>query len=104
MGDIQAVGKSRMWATGCNGESSGKPPTHPDYGITYSGLPLTRGLVAVDPKVIPLGTRLFVPGYGFALAADTGGGIIGDMIDLGYPDGVEVDWYTGWADVFILIP
>ena len=104
IGDIKAIGKRRMWATWYNAASSGKPPTHPAYGITYSGRPLTRGLVAVDPRVIPLGTRLFVPGYGFALAADTGGGIIGDMIDLGYPDGVEVDWYTGWTDVFILIP
>jgi 3D (Asp-Asp-Asp) domain-containing protein len=45
-----------------------------------------------------------VPGYGFAIAADTGGGIIGHMIDLGYPDGVPVDWHTGWVDVFLLAP
>lgn len=51
-------------------------------GITASGLPAVRGVVAVDPDVIPLGTRLFIPGYGEALAADTGGAIIGHRIDL----------------------
>ncbi len=50
--------------------------------ITASGLPARHGVVAVDPEVIPLGTRLFIPGYGFAIAADTGGMIEGHMIDL----------------------
>ena len=85
-----------------NAASSGKPATSPSYGITASGVPVTRGIVAVDPTVIPLGTRLYIPGYGFAVAGDTGGGIKGNMIDLGYPDGVAVDWNTGWTDVFIL--
>ncbi len=92
------------WVTWYNAASSGKAATHPAYGITYSGVPLARGLVAVDPTVIPLGTRMYIPGYGFAVAADTGGGIKGNMVDLGYPDGVEVDWATGWADVYILAP
>ena len=39
-----------------------------------------------------------------AAAADTGGGIAGDMIDLGFPDGVSVDWSTRWVDVFVLAP
>lgn len=51
-------------------------------GITASGLPARYGVVAVDPRVIPLGTRLYIPGYGFAIAADTGAAIVGDRIDL----------------------
>ena len=51
-------------------------------GITAIGVPATYGVVAVDPGVIPLGTRLYIPGYGEALAADTGGAINGYKIDL----------------------
>ena len=50
--------------------------------VTATGLPATHGVVAVDPDVIPLGTRVYIPGYGVAIAADTGGMIEGDMIDL----------------------
>jgi 3D (Asp-Asp-Asp) domain-containing protein len=51
-------------------------------GHTASGLPVGPGIAAVDPSVIPLGTRFKVPGYGVAVAADTGPGISGAMIDL----------------------
>lgn len=51
-------------------------------GITASGMLARYGVVAVDPNVIPLGTRLYIPGYGEAIAADTGGAIRGHMIDL----------------------
>ncbi len=51
-------------------------------GITASGIPATYGVAAVDPAVIPLGTRLYIPGYGEAVAADTGGAIVGNKIDL----------------------
>ncbi len=53
-------------------------------GITAIGRPAGHGIVAVDPSVIPLGTRLFIPGYGYALAGDTGGAIRGYRIDLGF--------------------
>lgn len=53
-------------------------------GYTKMGGRAGKGIVAVDPRVIPLGTRLYIPGYGFAVAADTGGAIIGHRIDLGF--------------------
>ena len=64
--------------------STGKSPGHPAYGITASGMRAGYGVVAVDPRVIPLGTRLYIPGYGNAIAGDTGGAIKGQRIDLGY--------------------
>lgn len=54
-------------------------------GYTASGLPVGQGVVAVDPSVIPLGTRMFVPGYGPAVAADVGSAIQGLIIDLWFP-------------------
>jgi 3D (Asp-Asp-Asp) domain-containing protein len=59
----------------CGGSGSGR---------TASGLHAGKGVVAVDPRVIPLGTRLYVEGYGFCIAGDTGGDIKGARIDLGY--------------------
>jgi resuscitation-promoting factor RpfB len=78
-------------------------PTSAGGNITASGLPLRKGLVAVDPRYIPLGTRLYIPGYGEALAADTGGGVRGRIIDLGYSD----DDYEHWSSnvtVYFLWP
>jgi len=54
-------------------------------GRTASGLPVGIGVIAVDPSVIPLGTRVFVPGYGAAVAADVGSAIKGTIIDLWMP-------------------
>lgn len=51
-------------------------------GYTALGIPARYGVVAVDPDIIPLGTRVYIPGYGEAIAADTGGAINGYMIDL----------------------
>jgi len=53
-------------------------------GLTASGRPAGHGVVAVDPRYIPLGTHLFIPGYGHAFAGDTGGSIHGNRIDLGF--------------------
>lgn len=53
-------------------------------GYTATGYRAGRGIVAVDPRIIPLGTHLFIPGYGFAIAGDTGGAIVGNRIDLGF--------------------
>lgn len=51
-------------------------------GRTATGMPVGQGVVAVDPSVIPLGTRMYVPGYGNGVAADVGSGIKGATIDL----------------------
>jgi peptidoglycan DL-endopeptidase CwlO len=54
-------------------------------GTTASGRPVGWGAVAVDPSVIPLGSRINIPGYGIGVAADTGGAIQGARIDLWFP-------------------
>jgi 3D (Asp-Asp-Asp) domain-containing protein len=58
-------------------------------GRTATGIPAGWGVVAVDPSVIALGTHLTVPGYGEAVAADTGGAVRGAMIDLWFPTLVQ---------------
>ena len=91
-----------MYATWYNPASSGRSKSDPSYGRTATGRLVTYGIVAVDPAVIPLGTRLYIPGYGYAVAADTGGAVKGYVIDLGYPDGVTVDWRSKWVDIQIV--
>lgn len=54
-------------------------------GTTATGIPVGWGVIAVDPSFIPLGTRMFVPGYGEGVAADTGSAVQGAIIDLWFP-------------------
>ena len=54
-------------------------------GTTATGMPVGPGVVAVDPSVIPLGTRMAIPGYGEGVAADTGSAVRGAIIDLWFP-------------------
>ena len=72
------VASMTMIATAYTAGSATAYPT----GYTATGVLARRGIVAVDPHLIPLGSTVFVPGYGIALAADTGGAIIGHRIDL----------------------
>jgi cystine transport system substrate-binding protein len=60
-------------------------------GHTATGLPVGWGIVAVDPSVIPLGTHMTIPGYGEAVAADTGGAVVGDTIDIWFPTAAQAD-------------
>jgi resuscitation-promoting factor RpfB len=62
-------------------------------GMTASGRPAGHGVVAVDPRVIPLGTRMYIPGYGHAVAGDTGGSIKGRRIDLGFNSSAQANQF-----------
>jgi uncharacterized protein YabE (DUF348 family) len=92
----------RVYATWYDPASSGRAASDESYGRTANGSVVTYGIVAVDPAVIPLGTKMFIPGYGYAVAADTGGAVKGYIIDLGFPDGVTVDWQSKWVDIYVL--
>jgi len=70
---------------------------------TASGLPLQKGVAAVDIRYVPFYTRMYVPGYGEVIAADTGGGVIGRWIDLGYSDEDWVSWHS-YVTVYFLWP
>jgi resuscitation-promoting factor RpfB len=79
-------------------------PTSAGGSITASGQSLRKGLVAVDTRYIPLGTRLYIPGYGEAIAADTGGAVKGRVIDLGYSDEDYVAWHQNVTVYFLWPP
>jgi len=90
-------------------KDTGKAPGHPLFGITATGIKAKKGVIAVDPKVIPLYTRVYVeilgstPDYGYAIAADVGGAIKGNKIDLYYDDQEYVDRFgVKKARVYIL--
>lgn len=69
---------------------------------TAIGMRAGKGVIAVDPKVIPLRTRLYIPGYGPAIAGDTGGAIKGNIIDLGFDDAREAGWTARFVDIYLL--
>ncbi|MEO8457357.1 MAG: G5 domain-containing protein [Chloroflexota bacterium] len=69
---------------------------------TATGTGVYKGIIAVDPRFIPLGTRMYVPGYGYGIAADTGGGVKGWWLDLAYGTDDAYDWYSHYVDVCIL--
>lgn len=71
-------------------------------GRTATGMPVGRGIIAVDPRVIPLGTRLYVPGYGEGIAADTGGAVKGNFIDVWLPGKEAEDWGVQHLTITIL--
>lgn len=107
--DFNQYPKRKVVATGYTAgyESTGKNPNSPSYGITYSGVKVKRDLystVAADLKVFPVGTILFIPGYGFGVVADKGGAINGNELDLYYDtvDEVYTDWGKKTLDVYIV--
>ncbi|MED4922991.1 3D domain-containing protein [Anoxybacillus geothermalis] len=87
-------------------ESTGKTPDHPEYGITYSGVRVKRDLystIAADLSIFPIGTILFIPGYGFGVVADKGGAIKGHRIDLYYETVEDVYKYWGKRKVQVYV-
>lgn len=91
-------------------KDTGKHPGDPGFGITRSGMKARKGVIAVDPRVIPLGTRVYVEvagkiaDYGYAIAGDTGGAIKGDLIDLYFDSQDFVDrWGVKRVKVYILL-
>lgn len=102
-GPMQYWRAVRMYATSYSAARAGTPRTAPWYGLTRSGKKLTFGMVAIDLNVMPLGTPLYVPGYGIASAEDTGGGVKGKWIDLGYDDWNYVSWHQ-YVTVYFLAP
>ncbi len=95
-GDPNCARTLTVWATWYTAASAG------GYGITATGTSVQKGTVAVDPRVIPLGTQMYIPGYGYGVAEDTGGAIIGNIIDLGYGPNDVYDWGSRYVDICIL--
>lgn len=90
-------------------ESTGKDPGHPQYGITYSGIEVRRdpnsvSTIAADLNTFPLGTLLYIPGYGYGIVTDIGGAIQGNKIDLYFhtKDDVYNKWGKKTLDVYII--
>ncbi|MEM7532164.1 MAG: ubiquitin-like domain-containing protein [Chloroflexota bacterium] len=95
--------KIRMSASSYSAGTAGVSPDAPWYGRTYTGERMRFGIVAVDPSVIPLRSDVYVPGYGYGEALDTGSAIKAKKIDLGYDDDNLVLWRQ-WVDVYVLWP
>lgn len=95
-GSLQYWRKLNVLATSYDGNCLGCS------GRTYSGTLVRYGTLAVDPSVIPLGTRVYIPGYGVGKAEDIGGAIKGNQIDLGFEDVLKGWWYKQWTDIYLL--
>nr|WP_305953425.1 3D domain-containing protein [Paenibacillus sp. P32E] len=107
-GPEQIITSFKVTATGYTAgfESTGKTSKHPQYGITYSGVKVRRdknavSTIAADPKVIPLGSVLYIPGYGYAVVADTGSAIKGRKIDLYFSTTKQV--YKEWGKKTVVV-
>lgn len=73
------------------------------HGVTAIGLVPYEGIVAVDPRIIPYYTKMYIPGYGIAMAGDTGGSIRGNRLDVFFHDWHNaIQWGRRTLDVYIL--
>jgi len=109
-GDIRYTKKLRVMATAYNADfdSTGKSPGDDGYGLTSTGVKAKRNpdgysTIAVDPRIIPLGSKLWVDGYGYAIAEDIGGAIKGSHIDLFFSSSNEMwDWGSRTVNIYVL--
>jgi len=109
-GDISYVREIMVRATAYTADynCTGKSPGDPAFGMTSTGVKAQRSpngysTVAVDPRVIPLGTKLYIEGYGYAIAEDVGGAIKGNKIDLYYNSSSEsLNWGSRNVKIYVL--
>ena len=79
------------------------PGSRGHRGLPIPGAMMRRGVVAVDPVIIPLGTRMYIMGYGEGLACDIGSAIKGNKIDLAFDNrGQALEWGRRRVRVYIL--
>lgn len=97
-GPVQYWRRLRVYATSYHAAALGGD------NVTATGRILTLGIVAIDPRIIPYFTNIYVEGYGVGLAADTGGPRSTPYwVDLGYDDDNYVGW-SRWVDLYVLTP
>ena len=96
-GPVEYWRRLRMYATSYY-------PAELGSNTTSIGMTLRKGIIAIDPRIIPYRTNLYVPGYGQGIAADTGGPRSTPYwVDLGYSDEDWIPW-SRWVEVYVLTP
>lgn len=95
-GTLNYSAKLRVFATSYDKNCRGCNET------TATGLRTGYGVIAVDPTFIPLRSRVYVPGYGIAVAGDVGGAIKGAKVDLGFDDVKRGFWSARYTDIYLL--
>lgn len=95
-GEIKYWKKLRVYATHYDSHCPGCDEW------TAIGMRAGFGVIAVDPKVIKLRSKIYIPGYGMAVAGDTGGAIKGNIIDLGFDDAKTPGWSAKFVDIYLL--
>jgi len=88
--------KLRVYTTSYDGNCLGC------RGRTYSGTEVKKGVCAVDPKVISLGSWFYIPNYGKCHAEDIGEAVKGLRVDVGWEDASKGWLPQGWKDIYIL--
>lgn len=94
--DLEYWAKLNVWATSYDSNCLGCSNT------TFTGERLRHGVCAVDPTVIPMHTRIYVPGYGVCQAEDIGGAVKGNHIDLAFEDVSQGFWSARHVNVYLL--